>query len=51
MLPYVFSAMTMKAVGRAAEDMVAEVRDQFRDPKVKSGETKPNYDNCIKVST
>lgn len=51
MLPYAFSAMTMKSVGSAAQSMVAEVRRQFRDPKIRSGEVDPDYESCIKVST
>lgn len=51
MLPYAFSAMTMKSVGSAAQEMVTEVRRQFRDPKVRSGEIDPDYESCIKVST
>ncbi len=51
MLPYAFSAMTMKSVGSAAQAMVAEVRRQFRDPKIRSGEIDPDYESCIKVST
>jgi len=37
MLPYAFSAMTMKSVGNAAQDMVKEVRRQFKDPLIKNG--------------
>lgn len=51
MLPYAFSAMTMKSVGLAAREMVTEVRRQFRDPKVKSGQIEPDYEACIRVST
>lgn len=51
MLPYAFSAMTMKSVGSAAREMVNEVRRQFRDPRVKSGEVEPDYESCIRVST
>jgi len=51
MLPYAFSAMTMKSVGIAAQDMVIEVRNQFRDHRVRSGEIEPDYESCIKVST
>lgn len=51
MLPYAFSALTMKSVGLAAEQMVLEVRRQFKDPKILSGETEPDYDSCIWVST
>merc|ERR1711861_15703 len=43
MLPYWFSAMTMKSVGRAALAMVEEVRRQFN--------TKPEYKKCIEIST
>ncbi len=51
MLPYAFSAMTMKSVGKAAKEMVEEVREQFKDPKIRSGEKEPDYQKCIKVST
>ena len=51
MLPYAFSAMTMKSVGSAAQEMVLEVRRQFRNPDVRSGAVEPDYESCIKVST
>jgi len=52
MLPYWFSAMTMAAVGRAAFEMVNEVRKQFRnDAGILSGESKPDYKGCIDIST
>jgi H+-translocating diphosphatase len=51
MLPYAFSAMTMKSVGSAAQEMVAEVRRQFKDPQVRDGTKEPDYEACIKVST
>jgi len=52
MLPYWFSAMTMKSVGRAALVMVKEVRGQFeRDPTIIRGEGKPDYESCIRIST
>lgn len=51
MLPYLFSAMTMKSVGLAAGQMVVEVRRQFRDPQIRSGEKEPDYESCIRVST
>jgi len=38
MLPYCFSAMTMKSVGFAAQEMVDEIRNQLKNPKIKSGE-------------
>ena len=51
MLPYAFSALTMKSVGKAAQEMVEEVREQFKDPQIRSGEVEPDYAKCIKVST
>jgi H(+)-translocating pyrophosphatase len=52
MLPYWFSAMTVKSVGRAAFAMVDEVRRQFRErPGIMTGEEKPDYSKCIKIST
>ena len=51
MLPYAFSALTMQAVGDAANDMIKEISDQFADGKILSGEKKPNYDRCIAIST
>jgi K(+)-stimulated pyrophosphate-energized sodium pump len=52
MLPFLFSALTMQAVGRAAFKMIEEVRRQFREIKgVMEGETKPDYANCVKIST
>ncbi len=52
MLPYLFSAMTMQAVGRAAFDMIEEVRRQFRTiPGLMEGNAKPDYANCVRIST
>jgi inorganic pyrophosphatase len=51
MLPYAFSAMTMQAVGDAANDMIKEIGRQFADGKILSGEKKPDYDSCIAIST
>ena len=52
MLPYWFSAMTMKSVGRAALAMVEEVRRQFNTiPGLMEGTTKPEYKKCIEIST
>jgi inorganic pyrophosphatase len=51
MLPYAFSAMTMKSVGFAAQDMVQEVRRQFKNPDIIAGKTDPDYERCVTVST
>ena len=52
MLPYLFSAMTLASVGKAANKMVEEVRNQFNsDPKILKGESVPNYNRCIDIST
>merc|ERR1711959_16927 len=52
MLPYWFSAMTMKAVGQAALEMVEEVRRQFRTiPGIMQGTNRPDYDKCVSIST
>lgn len=52
MVTFVFAAMTMKAVGRAAGDMVAEVRRQFREiPGILEGKTEPEYAKCVEIST
>jgi K(+)-stimulated pyrophosphate-energized sodium pump len=49
---FYFSAMTMRAVGRAAGGMVEEVRRQFReDPAILTGESKPDYARCVDIST
>eukprot|EP00744_Colponema_vietnamica_P000048 GILI01000096.1.p1 GENE.GILI01000096.1~~GILI01000096.1.p1 ORF type:complete len:439 (-),score=178.15 GILI01000096.1:78-1394(-) len=52
MLPYAFSAMTMKSVGMAALAMVEEVRRQFREiAGLMQGTAKPDYATCVKIST
>ncbi|KAM7508268.1 hypothetical protein LguiA_018721 [Lonicera macranthoides] len=52
MLPYWFSAMTMKSVGSAALKMVEEVRRQFNTiPGLMEGTAKPDYAMCVKIST
>jgi inorganic pyrophosphatase len=51
MLPFWFSAMTMKSVGLAAMDMVNEIRNQFKDPKVADGTKEPDYNACVHIAT
>lgn len=52
MLPFLFSALTMNAVGRAASDMIEEVRRQFREiPGLMEGKAKPEYAKCVSIST
>lgn len=49
---FYFSALTMRAVGRAAGGMVEEVRRQFRsDPGILAGTSKPDYARCVDIST
>ncbi|PKA83342.1 K(+)-stimulated pyrophosphate-energized sodium pump [Ulvibacter sp. MAR_2010_11] len=52
MIPVVFSALAMNAVGKAAMEMVQEVRRQFREiPGIMEGTGKPQYDKCVAIST
>lgn len=52
MIPFVFSALAMSAVGRAAMAMVQEVRRQFKEiPGIMEGTGKPEYDKCVAIST
>ena len=52
MLPFWFSAMTMKSVGKAALAMVEEVRRQFNTiPGIMEGTTRPDYKRCVEIST
>lgn len=51
-LPFLFSAMTMDAVGRAAFSMIEEVRRQFKEiPGIMEGKATPDYANCVDIST
>jgi K(+)-stimulated pyrophosphate-energized sodium pump len=51
-VPFIFSAMTLLAVGKTANQMVNEVRRQFRDiPGLIDGKAKPDYARCVDVST
>ncbi|MCQ2548350.1 MAG: sodium/proton-translocating pyrophosphatase, partial [Clostridia bacterium] len=52
MLPFLFSAMTMNSVGKAANQMIEEVRRQFREDKgIMAGTSKPDYARCVEIST
>ncbi len=52
MLPFLFSAITMQAVGKAANQMIEEVRRQFREiPGIMEGTGKPEYARCVDIST
>jgi K(+)-stimulated pyrophosphate-energized sodium pump len=52
MLPFLFSAFTMSSVGKAANKMIEEVRRQFREkPGILQGTDKPDYKNCVAIST
>ncbi|MBI2144212.1 sodium-translocating pyrophosphatase [Candidatus Woesearchaeota archaeon] len=52
LLPFLFSSLTMRAVGRAATGMVEEVRRQFREiPGLMNGKAKPDYARCVDIST
>ena len=52
MLPFVFSAMTMDSVSKAANKMIEEVRRQFREiPGIMEGTGKPDYKTCVAIST
>ena len=52
MLPFLFSALTMDSVGKAANQMIDEVRRQFKnEPGILRGEVKPDYKKCVGIST
>lgn len=52
MLPFLFSAMTMESVSKAAYQMIEEVRRQFREmPGIMEGTAKPDYKSCVAIST
>ncbi len=52
MLPFLFSAFTMDSVGKAANQMIEEVRRQFREiPGILEGKAKPDYKKCVAIST
>ena len=52
MLPFMFSALTMSSVGKAANKMIEEVRRQFKEkPGILKGAEKPDYTSCVGIST
>src|SRR5258708_1161562 len=52
MIPFIFSALCIQAVGRAAMDMVNEVRRQFKEiPGIMEYKAKPEYEKCVAIST
>ena len=52
LMPFLFSALAIRAVGRAAEKMVEEVRRQFKEhPEILEGKRKPDYARCVDIST
>ena len=52
MLPFVFSALSMNAVGRAAKEMIIEVGRQFREIKgLREGTAEAEYSKCVEIST
>lgn len=52
LLPFIFSALSIQAVGRAAEKMIEEVRRQFREiPGIMEGTARPEYEKCVDIST
>ncbi len=52
MLPFLFSALTIQAVGRSAQAMIDEVRRQFREiPGILEGKGRPEYEKCVDIST
>ncbi len=52
LMPFVFSSFAMSAVGKAAEQMVKEVRRQFKEiPGIMEGKAKPDFERCVDIST
>nr|WP_272509047.1 sodium-translocating pyrophosphatase [Clostridium ganghwense] len=52
MLPFLFGSLTMESVGKAANEMIEEVRRQFKNiPGIMEGKAKPDYKKCVDIST
>jgi K(+)-stimulated pyrophosphate-energized sodium pump len=52
MIPFLFCALTMRAVGKSAEKIVLEVRRQFKEmPGIMKGDSKPDYARCVDITT
>ncbi|MFD3155872.1 sodium-translocating pyrophosphatase [Haloimpatiens sp. FM7330] len=52
MLPFLFGALTMESVGKAANEMIEEVRRQFKEkPGIMEGKETPDYKRCVDIST
>lgn len=52
MIPFIFAALTMESVGKAANEMIEEVRRQFKNtPGLLEGKAKPDYKKCVDIST
>jgi inorganic pyrophosphatase len=51
MLPYAFTAMTLNAVGNSAQEMIIEIKRQFDELNLLSGENEPDHQRCIQIST
>lgn len=51
MMPFAFSALTMKSVSHGADEMFKEVRKEFKNTKIVTGQMEPDYQKCIAVST
>ena len=50
-LPWLFSSLSIRAVARAAGEIVVEVRNQFRIPEIMEGTVKPDYARVVSIST
>ena len=51
LIPFVFTSITMRSVGKTASKIVDEVRRQFKDRNIIKGKKRPDYDRCIKISS